>query len=165
MIDLMQPLPDDWNDAEFDAARRRLTENPKALSDADLAQFLVAFGGAFAEVAATARRTGLPPGQENGPKAGDGKPATVGHVSAAVDVVLNLFRTLRVGRRLLALEEKVRALDAAGLPHCEGIHENSKHYRQGSLVTRSGSLWLALNATSDTPGAGATAWKLIVKGS
>ena len=84
-------------------------------------------------------------------------------VETAVDSVLAVFRYLRVSRRLLALEEKVRALDAASLPRYEGVYEYGKRYPPGSLTTKSGGLWLAVEPTDTTPGQGASGWKLIVK--
>jgi hypothetical protein len=40
---------------------------------------------------------------------------------------------------------------------------SGKAYAPGSLVTRSGGLWLALKATTATPGTDALSWKLIVR--
>ena len=57
MIDLLAPLPDDWNDAAFDLAHRRLKTDPKSLTDSDLVMFLTAHGATFAENAQRARST------------------------------------------------------------------------------------------------------------
>jgi hypothetical protein len=43
------------------------------------------------------------------------------------------------------------------LPNDEGAFETGRMYRQGSLCTRSGSLWSAVEATDRTPGAAASA--------
>jgi hypothetical protein len=87
----------------------------------------------------------------------------MGLVSAAVDLVMNTFRTLRVSERLLAIEARLAALDAMALPHQEGIFESGTMRGQGSLVTRSCRLWLAAANTTDTPGGAASNWQLIVK--
>jgi len=159
------PLPDSWDDKAFAEAHRRLREQPSALSDADLGMFLVADGAGFAERAAQARAAGVPPQGADGTLSDqDGaKPASMGFVSAMVVAAASGFRTLRVSRRLLRLEEKVRALEAASLPRYEGVHTPGKTYPVGSLTTRSGALWLATEPTDKTPGQGATPWKLVVK--
>lgn len=160
-----RPLPDDFDDREFARGHRLLRENPASLTDQHLAQFLLADGANFAERAAQARAAGVPPPDVDAALSEQdrAKPASMGFVSAMVLAAASGFRTLRVSKRLLALEEKVRALDAAGLPHYEGIHETGKHYRPGSLCTKSGGLWLAEQPTDTTPDAGATPWRLVVK--
>jgi hypothetical protein len=83
------------------------------------------------------------------------KPATYGTVMMAVDLVPDVFAKL---------DARVAAVEAQSLPHYEGIHEPGKTYPAGSLTTRQGGLWLAVEPTDRTPGAGAgSAWKLIVK--
>ena len=159
------PLPDSWDDKAFAEAHRRLRENPSALTDADLGMFVVADSAAFAERAAKARAAGVPPPEADAALSDqDGaKPASMRFVSAMVVAAASGFRTLRVSKRLLALEEKVRALEAASLPTYAGVYEAGKSYRQGSMVSRSGGLWLAVEPTDRTPGAGLSGWKLIVK--
>lgn len=44
-----------------------------------------------------------------------------------------------------------------------GVFTAGKTYAEGTLCTRSGCLWLATKSTSETPGAGASGWKLVVK--
>ena len=80
-----------------------------------------------------------------------------GIVSTAVDLVMNTLCTLRVSKRSLTIEARLAALDAMALPHYEGIFESGKMCGQGSLVTRSGGLWLATANTDDTPGGATTA--------
>ena len=161
------PLPDDWNDREYALGHRLLKQNPKLVTDRHLAMFVLADGGDFAEEAAKARSIGLPPGQDDDAclaKTGS-RPATVAMLLSAVQTVANSFRTLRVSRRLLALEEKVEALDArpSGGVKYAGVFEPNHTYTEGSLVTRSGSLWLAVESTDRVPGHGASGWKLVVK--
>ena len=72
--------------------------------------------------------------------------------------------------RIAALENQVRGLMAqppVGVSYAgiAGIYEQGKLYQQGSLVTKGGSLWLALTTlTNVTPGASSPGqWRLIVK--
>jgi hypothetical protein len=44
-----------------------------------------------------------------------------------------------------------------------GVHEPGREYAEGELATRSGSLWLATQRTSQTPGMDPHSWRLIVK--
>lgn len=66
--------------------------------------------------------------------------------------------------KLASLRKQVEATpkSAPGVHWC-GIHEHAKRYAEGSLVTRDGSLWLAVDSTDDRPGRG-MGWRLIVKG-
>jgi hypothetical protein len=64
--------------------------------------------------------------------------------------------------RLATIEQRVKALEATSLPKWCGIW-TQKDYAAGNLVTRSGSLWVALADTSDRPGDGGSAWRLVVK--
>ena len=68
--------------------------------------------------------------------------------------------------RLQQLEAEILTLkrQPAGV-HYEGTYEQGKTFRQGSLCTKAGSLWLALtDVTNVTPGASSPGqWKLIVK--
>ena len=83
------------------------------------------------------------------------KPATYGTVMMAVDLVLDAFAKL---------DARLVAVEAASLPHYEGVHSEGRRYPAGSLTTRQGGLWLAVEPTDRTPGAGAgSGWKLIVK--
>jgi hypothetical protein len=60
------------------------------------------------------------------------------------------------------LEARIKSLEAQPLPKYCGVYQAGADYLAGSLVTRSGGLWLATIDTHDTPGAG-SAWRLIVK--
>ena len=64
--------------------------------------------------------------------------------------------------RIDALEKRVQQLEGTTLPKWAGTWE-AKDYRQGNLVTRDGSLWLATADTRERPGDGNTGWRLIVK--
>ena len=65
--------------------------------------------------------------------------------------------------RLAALEKRVAELESKKLPTYAGAHKAGETYAQGSLVTRVGGLWLAIAESDETPGQGATQWRLIVK--
>ena len=47
-------------------------------------------------------------------------------------------------------------------PHYAGTFEQGKSYTRGSLATKAGGLWLALQTTTQIPGR-SDQWKLIVK--
>ena len=62
------------------------------------------------------------------------------------------------------LAQRIEAdLEARPLLKYAGVHQRGTHYPEGRLVTRAGALWLSTTATDETPGEGATAWRLIVK--
>jgi hypothetical protein len=62
------------------------------------------------------------------------------------------------------IKARLEALEARPpSPEYLGIFEQGKTYPRGGLVTRDGSLWLALTETTLTPGSHRTAWRLIVK--
>jgi hypothetical protein len=90
------------------------------------------------------------------------KPATLGALANVADSILGLFKSLRVRERLTDLEARLAAVEARpALAYC-GPYEPGRGYQAGALVSKHGGLWLATAATSDTPGQGATAWRLIV---
>lgn len=68
--------------------------------------------------------------------------------------------------RLHGIEVRLRTLEeqppkSVGI-EWHGVYEDGRQYETGTLVTRSGSLWLATRRTSGVPGTEA-AWKLCVK--
>jgi len=62
--------------------------------------------------------------------------------------------------RIAALE--ARPASGPGV-HYGGVYLKNVNYSEGTLVTRSGCLWLALQSTSATPGQDPASWKLVVK--
>ncbi|MDQ3349843.1 MAG: hypothetical protein M3545_18000 [Acidobacteriota bacterium] len=66
-------------------------------------------------------------------------------------------------QRVGELEARLRELAAQPLPKYCGVFQDGASYVAGSLITRKGGLWLALEPTTETPGAGSTQWRLIVK--
>jgi hypothetical protein len=91
------------------------------------------------------------------------RPATIGLLARTVDAVLSVFSDLRVRERLLDAERRLAALEAQSLPRYEGVFESGKTYPVGSLTTKGGGLWLAVEPTARTPGSGLSGWRLIVK--
>jgi hypothetical protein len=68
---------------------------------------------------------------------------------------------------LKELAHRVKALESqstAPSVRWMGTHTAERVYSEGQLVTRGGSLWLAIRGTRDTPGQSGD-WKLVVKGS
>ena len=47
-------------------------------------------------------------------------------------------------------------------PHYKGVFQEEKTYSRGSMVTKAGGLWLALENTTQVPGRSAD-WRLVVK--
>ena len=88
---------------------------------------------------------------------------TLGMLAAATDAVLSVFTRLRVAARLSETERRLAALEAKPSVKYLGVYEAGRSYVEGSLVSRSGSLWCATKNTSDVPGEGRTDWMLCVK--
>ena len=84
-----------------------------------------------------------------------------GPIAQAIKNALD-HRVKPVEERLVALEADVEALKARPeLKHC-GVFRDQSAYEPGSLVTRSGGLWLATARTAGAPGADPS-WRLVVK--
>ena len=47
-------------------------------------------------------------------------------------------------------------------PHYQGVFQEGKTYSRGSMVTKAGGLWLALEDTMEIPGR-SERWRLVVK--
>jgi hypothetical protein len=69
---------------------------------------------------------------------------------------------IRSNTRIPPLETRIAELEAKALLTFKGVWLAGT-YEAGSLVQRSGGLWLALRVTSEPPGNGSTSWKLVVK--
>ena len=97
------------------------------------------------------------------------KPVTYDCFGAAVNVLLetmtDAIKTVKTRSdvAIAGLEARVAQLELQPpSPHYEGICEQGKMYARGSLTTKAGGLWLALQTTTQVPG-GSDQWKLIVK--
>jgi hypothetical protein len=64
--------------------------------------------------------------------------------------------------RIKAMEDRLAEAETRGLQYM-GIHQRALDYKRGDVVTHGGSLWIALRATGDAPGA-SDCWQLAVKG-
>jgi hypothetical protein len=66
--------------------------------------------------------------------------------------------------RHAALEARLARLEAMPRLKYHGVSQAAQEYAEGSMVSCSGSLWIAKSAPGDErPGNGATAWQLAVK--
>jgi hypothetical protein len=69
----------------------------------------------------------------------------------------------RFDGKIADLESRVAALEARpSVKYC-GTHVEGTLYREASLTTRQGSLWVATADSTSTPGTPGSAWRLIVK--
>ncbi|ORE92691.1 hypothetical protein ATO13_17259 [Stappia sp. 22II-S9-Z10] len=68
-----------------------------------------------------------------------------------------------VDRRLFEMEGRLQAVETRGLKYA-GIYQRAVDYERGTVVTHSGSAWVAVRdvATGDIPGT-ADGWQLMVK--
>jgi hypothetical protein len=85
----------------------------------------------------------------------DGKPTPEERMADAVIVAIKRA-TEPLHARIKKLEERPELI-------YRGVYEADVLYRECSLVTRSGSLWLALHDTRAVPGSEPTAWRLVAK--
>jgi hypothetical protein len=84
------------------------------------------------------------------------KPATQGFVLKLIEAV-----TEGAIRRMEQLQAHIEMLESSQLRY-EGVHERSKQYNQGAVVTAKGTLWHCQQSTKDVPGT-STAWKMMAK--
>jgi hypothetical protein len=93
------------------------------------------------------------------------KPVTWGGLMKLLEetdaVIIKELRALRV--RAAALEAEVETLKARPLQKWAGVFVEGTSYAEASLVTKSGSLWVATTTTTSIPGAANGDWRLIVK--
>jgi hypothetical protein len=81
-------------------------------------------------------------------------------------VVDTIKRTLdgpRIGGKFAEIEARIAQLEARPLQKWAGVHVKGVQYSEASLVTHSGSLWVATATTNTTPGDAGSDWRLIVK--
>lgn len=65
--------------------------------------------------------------------------------------------------KIAELEKQVEQLKARPLQKWAGVHVEGTSYSEASLVTKGGSLWVAIKETRTTPGDAGGDWRLIVK--
>ncbi len=67
-----------------------------------------------------------------------------------------------LGSQIVALEERVRTLEARPTVKYLGVWDPGRQYDEGNMVTRSGSVWHCNEPTNSEPGA-SNAWVLACK--
>ena len=77
--------------------------------------------------------------------------------------VMKKFVAQQIAEATGPLVARIAALETQlAVKYC-GTYRDGTDYVAGSLVTRSGALWLATADTHETPGTGSASWKLVVK--
>ncbi len=61
------------------------------------------------------------------------------------------------------IDARLKALEERPTLAYRGVFASNVLYREGSLVSRQGGLWLAEHETRSQPGNGDSSWRLIVK--
>jgi hypothetical protein len=69
----------------------------------------------------------------------------------------------KIKARFEALERRIAELEARPMQKWAGTHIENMQYAEASLVTRGGSLWVAIKTTRTTPGTPGNDWRLIVR--
>lgn len=70
--------------------------------------------------------------------------------------------TAPLQKRIEEFEHKLAEVETHGVRYM-GVFQRALVYEKGSLVTHDGSMWCAVERTSDEPGSGSNAWQLAVK--
>jgi hypothetical protein len=86
-----------------------------------------------------------------------------GLADLVVDTIKGAVDGPMVAERFETLEQRIEELEARPLTKWAGVHVSGLQYAEASLVTHSGSLWVAMEPTDRTPGTEASGWRLIVK--
>ena len=151
--------------ADFEQAHARLRCAPGELTTGDIEQ-LTAFSLDLGREAVAARKSALfpepaPRMQAHGPIATKNGLSPESIDSIAEGVVW--FVKEQFQQQLAPLLKRLDALEQQPpRPRYEGIYEQGKTYARGSLATKSGGLWLALEHTTQVPGR-SDQWRLVVK--
>ena len=61
------------------------------------------------------------------------------------------------------MTDRVKALEARSAVRHGGVYVEGKVYRENSLTTRNGGMWITLRDTRDSPGSQSGGWQLVVK--
>ena len=67
-----------------------------------------------------------------------------------------------LAKRIDALEARMVDIQERGIRY-RGVFQRADDYQRGDVCTHAGSLWIATDATRQTPGKG-SGWQLAVKG-
>jgi hypothetical protein len=144
--------------ALWSEALKLFNGNAKALTDAHLAQLALVSPNLGAR--ATAKRQGAV--QPVDPKFEASVTGTVFMMWLTDFLMPILLQHAFVVRGLKTRVADLEARPIGGVEYA-GVHEATRTYQPGQLVTRDGSLWLCQRQTMTTPGYDPTYWKLIVK--
>jgi hypothetical protein len=71
---------------------------------------------------------------------------------------------VQFGRELRELQTEIQTVKSRPDLVYRDVFRQGERYASGNIVTRSGSLWLALTSTTAQPGSDPSAWRLICKG-
>jgi len=162
--------------ADWHRIGEKAQHTPADLTDDDLI-VLEGFGGPSSAAAARARREqalapALPPDQPTAAPATTKATAPTLTRKTISDYFLKYSDAIFpiIGKkftqqqaRIDALEQRITQLEARPLQKWAGVHVDGAPYAEASLVTKSGSLWVATTATTSTPGEPGGDWRLIVK--
>ena len=88
-------------------------------------------------------------------------PQTIDKLAGAmIDVIKRVVEPLKT--EISALRHEVGELKTRPMLKWAGPHSDGVRYKESSLVTKAGSLWVATAETTEAPGS-STCWRLIVK--
>lgn len=169
----------------FEAAYDRMQRDPRSLTDADIAQLATIDPPLSAKAAAERTKAYMPASSPPPPtkRKRDRRPAYYdSNVLAQKDQTIEedckrsplsatplayfgkaLEAIALLLTRTKALEQRLTALEAEPRLKYAGVYKQGMAYSAGATVTWGGSLWIAKDTTTETPGDGATAWQLAVK--
>lgn len=151
----------------FSAAHDRFCDDPKTLTDDDLAQF-AAVDPRFAD-RARAKRSGFVEAYTPAERKAAEQPANLGQMleffTDHVGPILSTYRhRIKESRELIvALEQRLAALERK--PHVKfvGVWKSGTTYMPGEAATHQGGLWICKVATGGEPSKDFAGWQLAVK--
>jgi hypothetical protein len=144
-----------WNPTCFEEARRRLQEAPARLTDTDL-EHLSMFDPALAQHGLEQRFKALHPTPAPEPRQAPARKSAI-DVEAFADAIVETIKGA-----LSPLVARIEQLEHRPELQYRGVYEDNQAYGPGCLVTKGGSLWLCLAATTVAPGSNSN-WRVIVK--
>jgi hypothetical protein len=162
----------------FEAAHHRFLTEPKALTDADLAQFALV-SPKFAD-RARAKRAGFVEAEDATQQKFGKQPlpykAFMDWIGDYLGPILATYRyksrqaearrealEQRVATLESDLSQRVKALESRPAVKYSGLWIQGQPYSEGNLVSLKGGLWLAIRQQPTTPGTADSGWKLVVK--
>jgi len=153
-----------YNRDEFEQAYGRLRSAPGELTPSDILQLEIV-SPELGREGVEARQAALFPAAAAAlTKAATPQldPPTGGLSQRSMDAIANAI-VLFVREQLAPILKRLDAIEQQPpSPHYAGTFTSEKSYARGSLVTKAGGLWLALQTTTQVPGR-SDQWKLVVK--